>query len=113
MTTDNTPLFGIDLGTTNSCIVVYDIATGKPLVVNNLDSLPTTPSVIYIPDNLHAVVGRDAVNRLGSAEAKKVIEYLSTVEGRFEFVFTPKHASWLNLVDTRWRIPWNGVPRLQ
>ena len=74
MTTDNTPLFGIDLGTTNSCIVVYDIATGKPLVVNNLDSLPTTPSVIYIPDNLHAVVGRDAVNRLGSAEAKKVIE---------------------------------------
>ena len=25
---------------------------------------------------------------------------LSTVEGRFEFVFTPKHASWLNLVES-------------
>jgi hypothetical protein len=33
-------------------------------------------------------------------KAKKVIEYLSTVEGRFEFVFTPKHASWLNLVES-------------
>ena len=74
MTTDSTPLFGIDLGTTNSCIVVYDLATGKPLVINNLDSLPTTPSVVYIPDEMHAVVGRDAVNRLGSSEAKKVIE---------------------------------------
>ena len=26
-------------------------------------------------------------------------EYLSTVPGRFEFVFTPKHGSWLNLVE--------------
>lgn len=32
--------------------------------------------------------------------AKGVVEYLSTVEGRFEFVFTPKHASWLNLVES-------------
>ena len=30
-------------------------------------------------------------------KAKKVIEYLATVEGRFEFVFTPKHDSWLIL----------------
>ena len=28
-----------------------------------------------------------------------VQEYLSTVPGRFEFVFTPKHASWLNLAE--------------
>ena len=26
-------------------------------------------------------------------------EYLSTVPERFEFAFTPKHASWLNLVE--------------
>ena len=32
--------------------------------------------------------------------AKKVIEYLSTVECRFEFIFTPKHVSWLNLVES-------------
>ena len=28
-----------------------------------------------------------------------VQEYLATVPDRFEFVFTPKHASWLNLVE--------------
>ncbi len=26
--------------------------------------------------------------------------YLATVPNRFEFVFTPKHGSWLNLVET-------------
>ena len=26
-------------------------------------------------------------------------KYLATVPGRFEFVFTPKHGSWLNLVE--------------
>ena len=31
--------------------------------------------------------------------SKKVIEYLRSVPERFEFVFTPKHASWLNLVE--------------
>ena len=25
--------------------------------------------------------------------------YLATVPGRFEFVFTPKHGSWLNMVE--------------
>ncbi len=32
-----------------------------------------------------------------SAETR---EYLATVPNRFEFVFTPKHGSWLNLVET-------------
>jgi transposase len=31
-----------------------------------------------------------------SAEVRK---YLATVPNRFEFVFTPKHASWLNLIE--------------
>ncbi len=26
-------------------------------------------------------------------------EYLATVPGRFEFVFTPKHGSWLNMIE--------------
>ena len=26
-------------------------------------------------------------------------KYLTTVPGRFEFVFTPKHGSWLNLIE--------------
>ncbi len=32
-------------------------------------------------------------------KSAKVQEYLETVPGRFEFVFTPTHASWLNLVE--------------
>ncbi len=74
MNTTDTPLLGIDRGTTNSCVAIFDTATGKPLVVNNLESMPTTPSVVYVPDEQHAVVGRDAVNRLGSPDAKNVIE---------------------------------------
>jgi transposase len=31
--------------------------------------------------------------------SQKVVEYLESNLGRFEFVFTPKHASWLNLVE--------------
>ena len=32
--------------------------------------------------------------------SKKTKEYLSTLrEGRFNFVFTPKHASWLNIIE--------------
>jgi len=31
-----------------------------------------------------------------SEETRK---YLATISGRFEFVFTPKHGSWLNLVE--------------
>lgn len=27
-------------------------------------------------------------------------KYLSTVPGRFEFVFTPKHGSWLNMIES-------------
>ena len=29
----------------------------------------------------------------------EVREYLATVPNRFEFIFTPKHASWLNLIE--------------
>ena len=32
--------------------------------------------------------------------SKETREYLATVPGRFEFVFTPKHGSWLNLVES-------------
>lgn len=31
--------------------------------------------------------------------SKKVKEFLSTMPGRFVFVFTPKHGSWLNMIE--------------
>lgn len=32
-------------------------------------------------------------------KSEKVQEYISSVADRFEFVFTPKHDSWLDLVE--------------
>ena len=31
---------------------------------------------------------------------KETQEYLKTRKGRFEFVFTPKHGSWLNIIES-------------
>ena len=31
--------------------------------------------------------------------SKETREFLGTIPGRFEFVFTPKHASWLNMIE--------------
>ena len=32
--------------------------------------------------------------------SKEVMEYLKTKQDRFVFVFTPKHGSWLNLIES-------------
>ena len=31
--------------------------------------------------------------------SEELKQYLATAPGRFEFVFTPKHGSWLNMVE--------------
>src|SRR5215472_9528903 len=51
--------YGIDLGTTYSCISLVD-KTGHPVVLKSADGEDTTPSVVYFesPDNV--VVGRQA-----------------------------------------------------
>jgi transposase len=42
---------------------------------------------------------RIVLDNLAVHKSEKVQDYLNTVPERFEFVFTPKHASWLNLVE--------------
>jgi len=32
--------------------------------------------------------------------SEEIREYLATVPDKFEFVFTPKHASWLNIIES-------------
>ncbi len=63
-------VFGIDLGTTYSC-VAYMGDTNRPTVVRNLDEADTTPSVVYFesPDNI--VVGAVAKDAL-KIDAKNV-----------------------------------------
>jgi molecular chaperone DnaK len=52
-------VFGIDLGTTYSCISHVD-EYGRPEVITNLDNEPTTPSVILFDSAEDFVVGRQA-----------------------------------------------------
>ena len=51
--------FGIDLGTTQSCIAYID-DTGRPVVVKSALGEDTTPSVVFFESPRHAVVGRAA-----------------------------------------------------
>lgn len=48
-------VFGIDLGTTYSCIAYMDEATGKPEVLKNAEGDLTTPSVVHFesPSDVH------------------------------------------------------------
>lgn len=66
--------FGIDLGTTYSCIAHYDDEFQRVVVVNNQEGKPTTPSVVYINGDNECVVGERAVNRLTGKDAPRVIE---------------------------------------
>lgn len=57
-------VFGIDLGTTYSCIAYVD-QYGQPAVVNNMDGNPTTPSVVMFNEDGTYVAGQMAKNMSG------------------------------------------------
>lgn len=52
-------VFGIDLGTTYSCISYVD-ENGQPTVATNLNGMPTTPSVVMFNEDGSYVVGEEA-----------------------------------------------------
>lgn len=84
-------LAGIDLQTGEAIPLVKDRHDSDAYIefLQMLDKkYPKGDTIRLILDNLKV------------HKARKVIEYLSTVEGRFEFVFTPNHASWLNLIES-------------
>lgn len=51
----------------------------------------------YYPKKIKIVVILDNLRMHTSKETQK---YLETVPQRFQFVFTPKHASWLNIIES-------------
>ncbi len=51
--------YGIDLGTTNSCIATVD-ETGRPVILKSAVAEDTTPSVVYFESADNVVVGRTA-----------------------------------------------------
>jgi molecular chaperone DnaK len=53
--------FGIDLGTTHSCVARID-DVGKPVIIKSAIGEDTTPSAVYFETRQHVVVGRAAKN---------------------------------------------------
>lgn len=83
-------LAGIDLQTGEAIPLVSDTHNSTDYVsfLKILDNkYPKGDKIRIVLDNL----------RVHSSEETR--KYLSTVPGRFEFVFTPKHGSWLNMVE--------------
>lgn len=83
-------LAGIDLQTGEAIPLVRDTHNSKDYIefLKILDKkYPKKDKIRLVLDNL----------RVHSSEETR--KYLATKPGRFEFVFTPKHGSWLNLVE--------------
>jgi transposase len=83
-------LAGIDLQTGEAISLIRETHNSKDYIdfLKILDEkYPKQDKIRLVLDNLKVHT---------SEETKK---YLATVPGRFEFVFTPKHGSWLNLVE--------------
>ncbi len=83
-------LAGIDLQTGEAIPLVRDKHSSKEYIefLKLLDTkYPQKDKIRLVLDNL----------KVHTCEETR--KYLATVPGRFEFVFTPKHGSWLNLVE--------------
>ena len=83
-------LAGIDLQTGEAIPLVSETHNSKDYIafLKILDEkYPKGDKIRLVLDNL----------RVHTSEETR--EYLATVPGRFEFVFTPKHGSWLNMVE--------------
>lgn len=67
--------FGIDLGTTFSCIARYDDEHERVEVLNNTEGRNITPSVVYVKDDDNFAVGETALNQLKGPNARQVIAF--------------------------------------
>lgn len=89
------------LGTV-SLLAAIDLLTGEaiPLVRNThnsddfIDFLKLLNERYAAGDTIQIILDNHSVHT-----SKKVKQFLSTMPGRFVFVFTPKHGSWLNMIE--------------
>ncbi len=83
-------LAGIDLLTGEAIPLVRDTHTSDDFI----DFLKILNEKYPEGDTIRIVLDNHSVHT-----SKKVKDYLSTMPGRFIFVFTPKHGSWLNMIE--------------
>lgn len=91
-----TPVFGIDLGTTNSCIAMWK--DGQVKILSNRFHENTTPSCVSFGED-GIVIGHSALTKLISNpqntifDAKRIIgqryEAIQNILNRFPFAVTP------------------------
>ncbi len=75
-------IYGIDLGTTNSCIAHID-SFGQPVVIPNYENERVTPSVVLLENKSHVIVGREAANTR-KAFPKQVVTHIKRDIGKME-----------------------------
>lgn len=73
-------VFGIDLGTTYSCISYID-EYGKPVVLKNSDGDHTTPSVVMVESADNIVVGTEAKRSI-EMEPDKTVQFIKRKMGK-------------------------------
>jgi molecular chaperone DnaK len=78
-------VFGIDLGTTYSCIAYVD-EYGKPVVIPNVEGDRTTPSVVQF-EGSNRIVGKEAKNN-AVLYPNQVVEMVKRHMGTSDWVFT-------------------------
>lgn len=78
-------IYGIDLGTTYSCISYID-DSGRPVVVPNAEGDNTTPSVVYFESPRNIVVGKEAKNQ-SKLSPDRVIAFVKREMGNATFSF--------------------------
>jgi transposase len=87
---------------TISLLAAIDLLTGEaiPLVRNThksddfIDFLKILDEKYPQGDTIQVILDNHTVHT-----SKKVKQFLATMPGRFVFVFTPKHGSWLNMIE--------------
>lgn len=67
-------IFGIDLGTTNSCVATIG-EDGLPQVIKNLDDEFTTPSVVFYDEGGEYYVGKEAKSGM-SVEVDRTVAFI-------------------------------------
>ena len=93
-------IIGIDLGTTNSCVAVFE--GGEPVVIPNPEGARTTPSVVAFTKTGERIVGQVAKRQAITNPDKTVMsikrhmgsDYKVNIDGR---AFTPQEISAMTL----------------
>jgi molecular chaperone DnaK (HSP70) len=79
-------VYGIDLGTTYSCIAYVD-ETGRATVIDNSEGTNTTPSVVNFESPTNVVVGQVAKDA-AITEPEKTIAFVKRLMGKSDFAIS-------------------------